>query len=58
MQLYSLRDAIAEDLDKAIARVAEIGYENVEPYAFVERAADLERAFAATASRPRPVTSP
>ncbi|WP_240347503.1 TIM barrel protein [Curtobacterium sp. 24E2] len=48
VQLYSLRDAIAEDLDKAIARVAEIGYENVEPYAFVERAADLERAFAAT----------
>ncbi len=26
----------------------EIGYENVEPYAFVERAADLEKAFAAT----------
>ena len=48
VQLYSLRDAIAADLDKAIARVAEIGYENVEPYAFVERAADLERAFAAT----------
>ena len=48
VQLYSLRDAIAEDLDKAIARVAEIGYENVEPYAFVERATDLERAFAAT----------
>ena len=40
VQLYSLRDAIAEDLDKAIARVAEIGYENVEPYAFVERATD------------------
>lgn len=48
VQLYSLRDAIAEDLDKAIARVREIGYENVEPYAFVERAADLEKAFAAT----------
>ena len=48
VQLYSLRDAIAEDLDQAIARVREIGYENVEPYAFVERATDLERAFAAT----------
>jgi sugar phosphate isomerase/epimerase len=48
VQLYSLRDAIADDLDAAIARVREIGYENVEPYAFVERAADLERAFAAT----------
>lgn len=48
VQLYSLRDAIAEDLDAAVARVREIGYERVEPYAFVERAADLERAFAAT----------
>ncbi len=48
VQLYSLRDAIAEDLDKAIARVREIGYENVEPYAFVERVDDLERAFQAT----------
>lgn len=48
VQLYSLRDAVAEDLDNAIARVREIGYENVEPYAFVERAADLERALAAT----------
>ncbi|MFE7408603.1 sugar phosphate isomerase/epimerase family protein [Isoptericola sp. NPDC057559] len=48
VQLYSLRDAIAADLDAAVARVREIGYEQVEPYAFVERAADFERAFAAT----------
>jgi len=48
VQLYSLRDAIAADLDAAVARVREIGYEQVEPYAFVERAADLERALAAT----------
>ncbi|WP_166844180.1 sugar phosphate isomerase/epimerase [Isoptericola sp. BMS4] len=47
VQLYSLRDAIAEDLDAAVARVREIGYEHVEPYAFVERATDLERALAA-----------
>jgi hypothetical protein len=57
VQLYSLRDAIADDLDAAIARVREIGYENVEPYAFVERATDLERAFAATGLL-RPATSP
>lgn len=48
VQLYSLRDAIAEDLDAAIARVREIGYENVEPYAFVERVDDFERALRAT----------
>lgn len=48
VQLYSLRDAIADDLDAAVARVREIGYEHVEPYAFVERVADLERALAAT----------
>ncbi|MGH8964156.1 MAG: sugar phosphate isomerase/epimerase family protein [Actinomycetes bacterium] len=47
VQLYSLRDAIAADLDGAVARVREIGYEQVEPYAFVERVADFERAFAA-----------
>jgi sugar phosphate isomerase/epimerase len=48
VQLYSLRDAIADDLDAAVARVREIGYEHVEPYAFVERVVDLERALAAT----------
>ncbi|WP_159792975.1 sugar phosphate isomerase/epimerase family protein [Puerhibacterium puerhi] len=48
VQLYSLRDAIAEDLDAAVARVREIGYQHVEPYAFVERVADFERALAAT----------
>ncbi|MFC8600572.1 MULTISPECIES: sugar phosphate isomerase/epimerase family protein [unclassified Isoptericola] len=48
VQLYSLRDAVAADLDAAVARVREIGYEQVEPYAFVERVADFERAFAAT----------
>ncbi len=48
VQLYSLRDAIAEDLDAAVARVREIGYEHVEPYAFVDRVADFERALAAT----------
>lgn len=32
VQLYSLRDAIAEDLEKVIAQVADIGYLGVEPY--------------------------
>ncbi|PZE23118.1 MULTISPECIES: sugar phosphate isomerase/epimerase [unclassified Curtobacterium] len=48
VQLYSLRDAVAADLDAAVARVREIGYEHVEPYAFQERVDDYERVFAAT----------
>jgi len=47
VQLYSVRDAVAEDLDGAIARLAEIGLEHVEPYAFHERTGEYERAFAA-----------
>ena len=47
VQLYTVRDAIAQDLQGTVARVAEIGYTRVEPYAFVERAAEYERAFAA-----------
>ena len=48
VQLYTVRDAIAEDLQGAIARVAEIGFTKVEPYAFVERAEEFEKAFAAS----------
>jgi sugar phosphate isomerase/epimerase len=47
VQLYTVRDAISADLQGAVARVAEIGYTQVEPYAFVERAGEFERAFAA-----------
>ncbi|WP_426738615.1 sugar phosphate isomerase/epimerase family protein [Plantibacter sp. 2H11-2] len=47
VQLYTVRDAIAEDLQGAVARIAEIGFTKVEPYAFVERAAEFETAFAA-----------
>lgn len=47
VQLYSVRDAIASDLSGAVARIAEIGYTKVEPYAFVERVSEYERAFAA-----------
>jgi sugar phosphate isomerase/epimerase len=48
VQLYTVRDAIAEDLQGAVARVAEIGFTKVEPYAFVERAEEFEKAFAAS----------
>lgn len=48
VQLYSVRDAIDADLDRAVARVAAIGFTRVEPYAFHLRTADYRRAFAAT----------
>jgi sugar phosphate isomerase/epimerase len=47
VQLYSVRDAVAADVDAAIARLAEIGFTQVEPYAFHQRTADFKRAFAA-----------
>ncbi|GAB2453806.1 sugar phosphate isomerase/epimerase [Conyzicola lurida] len=47
VQLYTVRDAIAADLHAAVARVAEIGFTKVEPYAFVERAPEYEKALAA-----------
>ena len=46
VQLYSVRDAISADLPGAVARLAEIGFTKVEPYAFAERADEFERAFA------------
>ena len=46
VQLYSVRDAISSDLPGAVARLAEIGFTKVEPYAFAERADEFERAFA------------
>lgn len=48
VQLYSVRDAIDENLDDAVARVAAIGFTRVEPYAFHLRTADFKRAFAAS----------
>lgn len=48
VQLYSVRDAISHDLQGAIARIADIGFTQVEPYDFVESADQLEVAFAAT----------
>ncbi|WP_426005899.1 sugar phosphate isomerase/epimerase family protein [Paenarthrobacter sp. NyZ202] len=41
LQLYTLRDAIAEDLPGTIRRVADIGYTQVEPYNFVALAPEL-----------------
>lgn len=41
LQLYTLRDAIAEDLPGTIRRVAEIGFTQVEPYNFVATATEL-----------------
>src|SRR4051794_1105304 len=46
VQLYSVREAVSKDLAGAIARVAEIGYTQVEPYAFADRANELAKAMA------------
>jgi len=51
VQLYTARDAVAEDLQGPFARLVEIGFTKVEPYAFVERAArvnELQEQAAAT----------
>ena len=40
VQLYTVRDAVALDLDAALARIAAIGFRTVELYGFVERAAE------------------
>lgn len=45
VQLYSVNEAVAADLDGAVARLAEIGLRHVEPYGFHERAEDYRRAF-------------
>lgn len=42
VQLYTLRDAVAEDLDQTLQRVAEIGFTQVEPYGFVDRVDEYE----------------
>jgi hypothetical protein len=34
LQLYTLRDALAEDLPGTIRKVADIGFTQVEPYDF------------------------
>ncbi|KUM34457.1 sugar phosphate isomerase/epimerase [Arthrobacter sp. EpRS71] len=41
LQLYTLRNAIQEDLPGTIKKVAEIGFTQVEPYNFVATASEL-----------------
>ncbi|MDP9887566.1 sugar phosphate isomerase/epimerase [Pseudarthrobacter enclensis] len=41
LQLYTLRNALSEDLPGTIRKVAEIGYTQVEPYNFVATAKEL-----------------
>lgn len=48
LQLYSVRHAIDHDLHATVARVAEIGFTQVEPYAFHLRTPDYRRAFTAS----------
>jgi sugar phosphate isomerase/epimerase len=47
VQLYTVRDAIAEDLPGAIAKVAAAGFTQVEPYGFVDRADEFVAALKA-----------
>ncbi|WP_404286938.1 sugar phosphate isomerase/epimerase family protein [Glutamicibacter arilaitensis] len=49
VQLYTLRDHIAQDLPKTLEQLASIGYTQVEPYNFVARAD--EYALALTANK-------
>jgi sugar phosphate isomerase/epimerase len=47
LQLYTLRNALEEDLAGTIKRVAEIGFAQVEPYNFVSKAKELAAALKA-----------
>lgn len=42
VQLYTVREAVAEDLEDTLKRVAAIGYTKVEPYGFVPRVEEYE----------------
>lgn len=47
VQLYSVRDAVADDLPGAVARLAEIGFTTVEPYGFADRPDEFVAALSA-----------
>jgi sugar phosphate isomerase/epimerase len=47
LQLYTLRNALEEDIPGTIKRVAEIGFAQVEPYNFVAMAQELAEALKA-----------
>ncbi|WP_026530060.1 sugar phosphate isomerase/epimerase family protein [Haematomicrobium sanguinis] len=44
LQLYTLRNQIDEDLPGTLDRVAELGFTNVEPYGFADRAPEMAAA--------------
>ena len=61
LQLYTLRNAIQEDLPGTIRKVAEIGFTQVEPYNFVATAKELGAALkenGLTAPPARPAAQP
>jgi len=41
VQLYTVRDAMAADLDGTLGRLAEIGFRQVEPFGLTQKAAEL-----------------
>ncbi len=45
LQLYTVNAALEPDLDAGVARLAAIGFDTVEAFAFVDRAAQLRSAF-------------
>ncbi|GAA2098608.1 sugar phosphate isomerase/epimerase [Microlunatus panaciterrae] len=46
LQLYTVRNALAEDLDGTLGRIAGFGYTQVEPFAFLDFADGLATGFA------------
>lgn len=48
VQLYTVRDAIAANLTEAVTRLSTIGFTQVEPYGFIERADEYRAVFDAT----------
>lgn len=47
VQLYTVRSAIADDLPGTLARLADLGFTQVEPYSFVERVDEYAEALPA-----------
>lgn len=58
LQLYTVRNAIQEDLPGTIRKVAGIGFTQVEPYNFVATAKELGAALKETDSLLLPATHP
>jgi hypothetical protein len=45
LQLYTVDDALTENLEGSIARLAEIGFDTVEAFNYVDRAAGPKAVF-------------